>query len=224
MHKILVINAKGGCGKTTIATNLASYFAAEGKETALFDYDPQGSSLVWLRQRPSHLPKISGVNAQQQQQGMTRSFMLKIPPTTEYVVMDTPACLKGHELSQYLRGVQSVVIPVLPSIIDTNATHKFIEEIHKVSKINQYPIKLYLIANRVNPRTRSFQAMMQFIESSHLPVLAYLRDTVNYVHASDLGVGIHELPHVKAEHDREVWDRLIKRLVMLDHQLKPISA
>jgi len=223
MHKVLIINAKGGCGKTTIATNLASHYAAQGKATALFDYDPQGSSLVWLKQRPKHFPPIYGIDAQQQSPTTTLSWRLKVPPSTEHIVIDTPACLKAHELSQYLRGVHSVLIPILPSVIDTHATGKFIDEILQISKINRYPVKLYLIANRVNQRTKSFQALEAFIAKRQLPVLAHLRDTVNYVHASDLGIGIHELPHRKANHDREIWNTLSARLEEA-HQQEAIIA
>lgn len=219
MQKLLIINAKGGCGKTTIATNLASYYAAHGKETALLDYDPQGSSLVWLQQRPNHLPPIYGVDAQQQSHSATRSWLLKVPPSTERIIIDTPACLKGHELTQYLRGVNSVIIPVLPSVIDTHATNRFIDEILQISKINHRPISIYLIANRVNPRTKSFQALNNFIAERKIPLLAYLRDTVNYTHASDLGVGIHELPHKKADRDRTVWTALSQRLEEPPHQV-----
>jgi len=212
MKKILVINAKGGCGKTTIATNLASYYAASGKATALFDHDPQGSSLVWLNQRPERFPEIFGVNAQQQESGVTRSFLHRVPTGTERVVIDTPACLRGHQLGQYLRDVHSVVIPVLPSVIDTQATRRFIDEIQQISKIHQYPVKLYLLGNRVKPNTNALHGLEAFIQQQCIPLLGMLRDTVNYVHASNLGVGIHELPHEKANRDREAWQKLMSQL------------
>ena len=61
MRKILIMNAKGGSGKTTVATNLAGYFAMKGASVALADFDPQGSSIDWLRQRRGNLPKIIGL-------------------------------------------------------------------------------------------------------------------------------------------------------------------
>ena len=48
MRHIMVLNPKGGCGKSTLATNLASYYASQGKSVAIVDYDPQRSSLDWL--------------------------------------------------------------------------------------------------------------------------------------------------------------------------------
>ncbi len=38
MHKVVVLNPKGGSGKTTLATNLAAYYANQGERVALMDY------------------------------------------------------------------------------------------------------------------------------------------------------------------------------------------
>ncbi|HAS28601.1 MAG TPA: hypothetical protein DCS56_00375, partial [Alcanivorax sp.] len=48
---ILVANSKGGCGKTTLATNLAAYFAHSGQAVTLLDLDPQQSATQWVRLR-----------------------------------------------------------------------------------------------------------------------------------------------------------------------------
>ena len=45
--KICVFNAKGGVGRTTLALNLAGFFAADGYRGLLVDHDPQGSALAW---------------------------------------------------------------------------------------------------------------------------------------------------------------------------------
>jgi chromosome partitioning protein len=52
----LVVNSKGGSGKTTLTTNLASYFAVNRIPTAVMDYDPQGSCLNWLKSRGHPAP------------------------------------------------------------------------------------------------------------------------------------------------------------------------
>jgi chromosome partitioning protein len=63
MRHILVMNPKGGCGKSTIATNLASYYATRGKHVALADFDPQRSSVDWVGLRPEDAPRVVGVQA-----------------------------------------------------------------------------------------------------------------------------------------------------------------
>ena len=54
MQRIVVLNPKGGSGKTTIAINLASYLASRGHTPVLMDYDPQGSSVRWVRKRRAY--------------------------------------------------------------------------------------------------------------------------------------------------------------------------
>ncbi|HYY60340.1 MAG TPA: P-loop NTPase, partial [Burkholderiales bacterium] len=96
----LVINPKGGSGKSTIATNLAAYFAAARIPTALMDYDPQGSSLNWLRQRPTGLPRIHGANAAPAKPGRMRSLDMRIPEDTRQLVIDAPAGTSGLLLQE----------------------------------------------------------------------------------------------------------------------------
>ena len=78
MRHIVVMNAKGGCGKSTLATNIASYFANEGASVALADYDPQRSSLDWLDRRPADKAAIAGVA------GRTGNSSVSIPVTGSF--------------------------------------------------------------------------------------------------------------------------------------------
>ncbi|MEE9365284.1 MAG: AAA family ATPase [Dehalococcoidales bacterium] len=48
MRTIAIVNQKGGCGKTTVAINLASCLAAQGKKTLLVDMDSQSHCAVGL--------------------------------------------------------------------------------------------------------------------------------------------------------------------------------
>jgi len=127
MQRIIVMNSKGGCGKTTIATNLASYYASKGLNTALFDYDPQGSSTEWLRQRSVDMPDIYGVVGYRTRtaQSSTQAWKLKVPLDTQRIVLDMPGGIKAHELSAHVKNINAVIIPVLPSSIDMAATVSF---------------------------------------------------------------------------------------------------
>jgi len=128
MKSTLVINAKGGVGKTTITTNLASYFAAKGVSTAVLDYDPQGSSLHWLRQRPLHMAKIHGANGAPQKTGL-RTVQMHVPPGIEQLIIDAPAGASGMLLHEMLLRAHSILIPVAPSAIDIHATANFIRDL-----------------------------------------------------------------------------------------------
>ena len=110
MKTTLVINPKGGAGKTTVATNLASYFAAERIPCTLMDYDPQGSSLNWLRLRSAEAPRIHGANAAPEKFGRLRSFEMYVPPETRQLVIDAPAGVSGVLLPEMLERAHSIIV------------------------------------------------------------------------------------------------------------------
>ncbi len=210
-HTILVLNSKGGCGKTTIATSLATYYAARGLQTAMVDYDPQGSSIKWHRIRGERSPEIHAIAAFREARSSTttRSWLLAPPLGTERVVIDAPAGVQGFQLEDLVRRVDTVLIPVLPSAIDIFAASDFIRDMLLVGKARIHRTRLAVIANRVRVQTRSYRSLRQFLETLNIPFIASLRDTQNYVRAAEQGLGIHELPGALAERDREQWEPLI---------------
>ena len=129
LQRIIVTNAKGGCGKTTIATNIASHYALQGKVVRLFDHDSQGSSLAWINRRPADAAPIVGVDASKNSDHrLTRSWQLRVPPETDVALIDSPAGTDITELATLFQQNDSVLIPVLPSPIDIHATAHFIKE------------------------------------------------------------------------------------------------
>ncbi|MDX1563384.1 MAG: ParA family protein, partial [Gammaproteobacteria bacterium] len=141
MRSILVTNAKGGCGKSTIATNLAAYFASEGFITTLADYDPQQSALSWLEERPDDYYEITGVAG-------FDDGLRHVPRNTEFLVIDAPARSHGKELTELVRRAESVIVPVLPSPIDIKAAEKFVDELMKVHKVADRKARVAVVANR----------------------------------------------------------------------------
>lgn len=218
VRRVLVVNAKGGCGKTTMATNLASYYASENRQVALFDHDPQGSSTQWLSLRDeSHTP-IHGVAAYRKQKSvMTRSFLMRTPTNTERVVIDTPAGIHGQQLIDVVRETDTVVVPVLPSPIDIHAAAHFIRDLLLVAKVRSRAIRLGVVANRVKKNTVVYRSLDRFLSSLDIPFVTMLRDTQNYVHAAEQGIGIHELKGNVAIKDRIQWKKLIKWLEEESH-------
>jgi len=205
MRHIMVMNAKGGCGKSTLATNIAAYFANEGYSVALADYDPQRSSLDWLARRPESRPQIVGLEGYSD--GLKRA-----PRSADYVVIDAPARSHGAELTNLVRVAETILVPVLPSTIDMQATDRFIEELRSVGKVERKEAKIGLVANRVREYTLIFEELDEYLSRLRVPYVGSLREAQNYVRAYTRGLGVFELPEYLAWPDWEQWDPLTKWL------------
>jgi chromosome partitioning protein len=189
----LVINPKGGSGKTTVAINLASYFAADNVPVTLMDYDPQGSSLHWLRSRAPHAPRIHGANAAPGRYGHLRSFDMFVPPQTRQLVIDAPAGSSGVLLQEMLERAHCVVVPVVPSVIDIHATGNFIRDIMGNARVRSGEIRVAVVANKVRLSMPAYQPFLRFLDSMDLRLLARLLDSDVYLKAAESGVSIFEL-------------------------------
>lgn len=205
MRHIMVLNSKGGCGKSTIATNLASYYATEGKRVALVDYDPQASSLDWLARRPESRAPIVGVDGAKE--GLTH-----LPRNSDIVIEDAPARSHGAELTDLIRHADTVIVPVLASSIDIQASQKFLDELAKVGKVKRKQVKVAVVANRVREYTLIFEQLDEYLDSLKTPYVAALREAQNYIRAYTRGLGIFELPEYLVWPDLEQWDPLIEWL------------
>ena len=195
MLTILVINSKGGSGKTTLATNLAAYYASKKILTAIMDYDPQGSSIQWLRVRPDDAQKIHGANAAPAKGAVPlRSTHAWVPLETEITIIDAPAGTKGLLLQELVRKADFIVIPVAPSAIDIHATADFIKELFLFGGARTSRAKIAVVANRVrNSSSPVYGALERFLQSLKLPFLARISDSENYLHAVEKGLGVFEM-------------------------------
>ena len=201
MRHIMVLNAKGGCGKSTLATNIASYFANEGASVALADYDPQRSSLDWLDRRPENRAKIAGVAG-------FDGGLRHVPRTADFVIIDAPARSHGSELTDLVKHAETIIVPVLPSTIDMQATTKFLEELKNIGKIERRQAKVGTVANRVRDNTLIYDELDEYLLKARTPYIAALREAQNYVRAYTRGLGIFELPEYLAWPDWDEWKPL----------------
>ncbi len=205
MRTIMVLNAKGGCGKSTISTNLASYFAFERQQkVVIIDFDPQGSSVAWLKVRGDREPRIQGLPAWEKN--------VRVPKSVDVVIMDTPARVQGQELSQLVRRVETIIVPVLPSPIDMRAAADFMKALLLNGKISRKQTKIAVVANRVRENTLIYQSLQAFLKSLKIPFITSLRDTQSYIHAEQRGVGIFEMPPSVVWQDLEQWQPLLRWL------------
>jgi len=201
LHKIVVLNPKGGCGKTTLATNIAAYYASHGPAPTLVDFDSQGFSMRWLHKRPDNRPRIYGANAYQQAMQGRQAIHLETRPETEKLIIDLPAALDSDELQDVTYDAGSILIPVLPSDIDVNCASRFISDLLLVAQIDRRNRQLAVVANRTRQNTKSYRMLLRFLSSLQIPVIAVLRDSQNFVHAAGQGIGICEMPAYKVRQD-----------------------
>lgn len=211
LKRILITNPKGGCGKTTVTTNIASHYAQQGLNVRLFDHDSQGSAIAWNNRRPDGLNRIHVVDASKNvEHRMTRSWQLRVPPETDIAVIDSPAGIDVSELTLLFQQNDAVLIPVLPSPIDIHATAHFIKEILTIGKARKRMVRLAVVANRVRKHTITYRALERFLFSLNIPFLSSLSDTQLYSRAFELGVGVQELKSQRNKIDREQWAPIMR--------------
>jgi chromosome partitioning protein len=193
INTTLVVNAKGGVGKTTITTNLASYFAARDIPTTIADYDPQGSSLNWLQQRSSDARKIHGADLSTRAGAGLQNGRRQIPRETRQLIIDAPAGPSRLLLQDLLGRTQSILIPVAPSSIDVHATANFIKDLLLVGNVRFRNIRLAVIANRVRNNKPVYAPLERFVTSLGITFLARVSDSDTYVEAAETGLGVFDL-------------------------------
>jgi chromosome partitioning protein len=209
LRKIVVLNPKGGSGKTTLATNLAAYYAMRGMPTALMDYDRQASSTRWIRKRTERLPGIVGVAAFDIPLNVTRAFALRIPPGIERVIVDTPAALPVSEMIEIVRDAEHILIPVLPSDIDIHCAARCVSDLLLKARVPRHGNRIGIVANRARRGTLAFESLRRFLQTLDLPAVAVLRDSQNYIRAAESGVGIHETRARLVRDDVTTWTTLV---------------
>lgn len=212
LQRIVILNPKGGCGKSTLATNLASYFALRGPLPALLDCDPQGASMRWLAKRSNNRPPIHGIAAYKNSVNATRTWQLQVPQETRRLIIDSPAALEGPEIHDLVYEASNILIPVMPSPIDIRAAAKFIAELLLVAQLDRGEVQVGIIANRTRKNTKSLHQLIRFLTSLKIPIIAILRDSQNFVAAVEEGIGIYELPHYKAKRDIYQMARIVSWL------------
>ena len=205
MRTVLVVNPKGGCGKTTLSTNLAGGLAQRGDSVLLWDLDRQKSALEWLSLRPPDLPVIHSLDARNEPTG-------KVRRKHDWLIMDSPAGLHGKNLERAVKPVDKVLMPVQPSLFDMAATRNFLAVMHAEHLLRKGKNFLGIVGMRVDERTRAAATLEAFLKQFDLPVLTYLRDTQVYANAAFQGKSIFDLPHYLNQKDVDDWTPLLKWL------------
>ena len=205
MKTILVASSKGGAGKTTLATNLAAYFALDGKRTVLVDADPQHSSTRWAERRAELESAVLPIDASGR-----RAWRAGLPEDAERVVVDAPAGAMADDLGSFLEHADAVVVPVLPSALDIEATVGFLNSLAKVPRVHTRKLPVGLVVNRSKPWTNASQQAVEMLKTWPYPVITQLRDTQAYVVMAGLGRSLFDYRSAQVREHQADWEPLLK--------------
>ncbi len=205
MISVLIANPKGGCGKTTVASNLAAALAHMGFVTALADCDRQKSAARWTARRPDGVPVVTGLD-------WTKKVG-DVPDMIERLVIDAPAAIRRRDVRELIRQADVLLVPVLPSFFDELTSRRFLAVLDKLKPIRKQRRAVALIANRVKPRTAAAARLEDFLAAQRHPTAATLRDSQAYPAAAAEGLSIFDAGTRRLAPLVEEWQPLLRFIV-----------
>jgi len=203
MSVVAVANIKGGVGKSTIATNIAGYFATQGHRVALGDIDRQQSAQLWLGLRPTNISRIESWR-------INFDNIIPAPHDIEHAVIDTPAGLHGWRLKEVLNISDKILITIQPSIFDIFASREFLNELNAYKKIKKFSIGI--VGMRVDERTIAAGKLKEFMDALEIPVVGFIRDTQYYIQMAAHGFSLFDMSPKRVARDLEQWEPIVKWL------------
>jgi chromosome partitioning protein len=201
----VVMNPKGGVGKSTLATNLAGYYASRGHAVMLGDVDKQQSAREWLKLRPAQCAPIMSWD-------LERGKPAKPPKEASHIVIDTPAGLSDKVLEQVISPARRVIVPLQASMLDILATKQFLADLADDRAVRKSDALIAVVGMRVDSRTRAFDELQRFLDGLGLPVLGYIRNTQNYVQLAARGLTLFDIAPGRVQQDLEQWEPIIRWL------------
>lgn len=128
MKTIVILNSKGGVGKSNITRHLAVAAEQENpNEVVLCDTDPQGSLADWWNARKAETPQLAIVSLNE--------FKVKQPMIAKqfhYLFFDTAAA-HAEEYAEIVQSADIIVIPVVPSPDDVRSLSRLTLPVVKAS-------------------------------------------------------------------------------------------
>ncbi|WP_096086283.1 ParA family protein [Agaribacterium haliotis] len=203
MDQVFVVNPKGGCGKTTIATHLAAYYANAGRAVLLADHDAQKSSSDWLASRPSSCAPILCEVLEAEQVPQVNQASL--------IIHDMPAAYGLKDFSYIAKAGDRILIPVLSSPTDIKACLRFIMALNREGLMD-VGMQVGFIANKVRRHTAYFSVLDEFLQRVDLPLVGEIYDSQHYIRLMDKGLSLFDLKTAKLRAEQERWGQIFSWL------------
>ena len=201
---VCVINWKGGCGKTTIATHLAVALASSGLETRLADYDWQETAKLWEKLRPKDAVAVSLIN--------WRKDFGRSPDSLQRLIVDCPPSLRTKRVRAIIAESNIAVVPILPSIFDEMATLAFLKRLEAIKSVRKHKKRVLLVANRYRTDRSASRRLEEFLLSEGLLLTARIPEREIYSDLARDGLTVFDRYNKAALEQQQAWLPLVREV------------
>jgi chromosome partitioning protein len=212
MFVVALVNRKGGCGKSTLATHLAAHFARQDDaQVGLCDLDRQQSAANWLKLRDAQaLPDRSRLRAWQ------TSARTLVRPTTgwSHLVLDTPGGMEAMDLARVVMAADVVLLPLRDSLFDRLATEQCVTELRRLPRVAQGRCRLALVGIGLPNEARGRETdLTDWAQAIGLPLAGGLRETAAYGRCPEKGLSVFDRPSPRVRQiDLPQWEPIFNWL------------
>lgn len=211
-QRIVLASTKGGVGKSLLGLHLASFGARQGWATCLVDCDSQRCGAEWHAMRPADAPPLHLVTADDPMSGVARSFSHKVPPGNRVVVIDTPAGMRAHHLTAYVRNADTLLVPMQPSVLDQRANKHFMTELSRLNEVRNGQLRVGIVLNRAKLRTLALRELTEHPDSLGAPMIGVLRESQAYSLLIGLGRSLFDYSSPRLANLLDDWQPLLQWL------------
>lgn len=194
MSIISILNPKGGCGKTTISTNLARALHDRGHSVLIVDSDPQGSARDWHaanEDNPIELVALDRPNNVKTLTSMAANY--------DFVVIDGAAKLEDM-IAAAIKVSDFILIPVQPSPYDIWAASDLVDFIKARQEVTDGVPLASFVVSRVVDGTRLGGDVRAALDEYALPVCkATITQRQVYPQTASEGLTVFDADNAKAK-------------------------
>jgi len=166
MPKIIsLLNQKGGCGKTTIAVNLAHSLQNEGYKVLLIDSDPQGSARDWNALNEGSVVPVVGLD-----RDSLANDIKAVQNGYDIVLIDGAPSIEKMLIAA-VKISNLILIPVQPSPWDIWATSDLVELIKARQEITDGTPLAFFLVSRAIKNTKLGNEVIDALKQYKLPLL-----------------------------------------------------